>query len=85
MTYKEIEEKLKAIEGVSNVKYYALVSNWGWTFEKNGKHYDLRRWENCYGEDLGWQVFGTKSEEDTEHFAPINSVMAVLEEIDLMK
>lgn len=84
MTNADIEEKLKSIKGILNVKPYTLVNNWGWTFEKNGKHYDLRRWVNCYGVDLGWQVFGTKAEEDTHHFAPINSIRAVFEQIETM-
>ena len=84
MTNAEIEEKLKSIKGISNVNSYTLVNNWGWTFEKNGKHYDLRRWVNCYGVDLGWQVFGTKAEEDTNHFTPINSIRAVFEQIETM-
>ena len=81
LTISEIEEKLKSIKGVSNVKYYTLVDNWGWTFEKNGLHYDLRRWVNCYGVDLGFGVFGTKAEEDTHHFDTVASIAEALNQI----
>lgn len=81
LTISEIEERLKSIKGVSNVKYYTLVYNWGWTFEKNGLHYDLRRWVNCYGVDLGFGVFGTKAEEDTHHFDTVASIAEALNQI----
>ena len=57
-----LEMLLDNIEGVTEVKPYSLVNNWGCTFVKNGKHYDVRRWVNCYGADLGYQLFGTKAE-----------------------
>ena len=84
MLYDDLEKALKAIEGVTNVKPYYLINNWGWTFEKGGKHYDLRRWVNCYGADLGYQVFGTKAEEDTHSFTPVERPEWAIEQIDKM-
>ena len=59
----EIELKgiLEKIDGVSNVKPYGLVNNWGCMFEKNGKRHDLRRWANCYGADHGFGIEATYS------------------------
>lgn len=48
--------KLQSV-GCVNVKSYALVSNYGYTFSKGGVDYDLRYWENCYGVyGGGWSV-----------------------------
>lgn len=81
MMNEQIIKELKAIEGVEDVKSYTLVNNYGFTFVKNGKHYDIRRWKNCYGADLGWQVFGTKAEEDTHSLPPMPTPAEVLEQI----
>ena len=64
----EIELKgiLEKIDGVSNVKPYGLVNNWGCMFEKNGKRHDLRRWANCYGADLGFGIEATCSHDFEE-------------------
>lgn len=84
MTTNEIYNALQAIKGVEDVKPYTLINNYGWTFTKNGKHYDLRRWVNCYGADLGWQVFGTKAEEDTHGFDHVEKVEYAIEEIEAL-
>ena len=51
---KEIIEALEQIDGVTDIKCYCLINNYGATFMKNGKKHDLRRWANCYGVDCGW-------------------------------
>lgn len=79
-----LEILLNNIEGVTDVKPYTLVNNWGCTFVKNGKHYDVRRWINCYGVDLGYQLFGTKAEEDIHHFAPSEDMLVVLKQVKEM-
>lgn len=48
----------KAIEilerfGATNIKEYTLISNYGYTFELNGKEMDIRFWANSYGCYLG--------------------------------
>lgn len=55
-TSKEIRNDLSKIQGVENIEIYYLVNNYGATFTKNGVKFDLRRWANCYGVDLGWGV-----------------------------
>lgn len=80
----ELEKKLSGLEGLSEIKHYTLVNNYGCTFVKNGKHYDLRRWINCYGVDLGWQVFGTKANEDTIHLTPVDSLDLAIIQINTM-
>ena len=53
----EREQKLLAIEGVTDVNSYMLVSNYGYTFKKNGHKYDIRYWANCYGCQLDeWRI-----------------------------
>ena len=79
-----LEMLLDNIEGVTDVKPYSLVNNWGCTFMKNDKHYDVRRWVNCYGVDLGYQLFGTKAEEDTHHFTPSKDLDVVLKQVKEM-
>ena len=44
-------QRLKNI-GCEDVKGYTLISNYGYRFTKNGKRYDLRYWDNCYGMSL---------------------------------
>ena len=51
-----LKEELEKIDGVKNVEYYGLVNNYGYTLEKNGKQFDIRRWVNCYGADLKWGI-----------------------------
>ena len=53
---------LEAVAGVKKVEPYSLINNWGVRFTKNGKSYDLRRWVNCYGCDLGWGIDGLGSD-----------------------
>ena len=55
-TYEEITTALEAIEGVTDIKTYTLVNNYGAYFKKDGVKFDLRRWANCYGADCGWGV-----------------------------
>lgn len=55
-TYKELTADLTSIEGVTDIKLYTLVNNYGAEFMKDGSHFDLRRWANCYGADLKWGV-----------------------------
>ena len=55
-SYKELTADLTSIEGVTDIKLYTLVNNYGATFTKDGVKCDLRRWANCYGADCGWGV-----------------------------
>lgn len=55
-TYEEITTALEAIEGVTDIKTYTLINNYGAYFKKDGVKFDLRRWANCYGTDIGWGV-----------------------------
>jgi len=52
--FKELEQKETRLQntGAENVKHYTLINNSGYTFDKNGVHYDLRHWLNCYGADV---------------------------------
>ena len=45
---KEIEKMLKKL-GAKKIEFYVLVNNDGFTFEYEGKRYDLRHWRNVYG------------------------------------
>lgn len=54
----ELAKALEKIKGVSEVKPYGLINNWGCYFKKGEKNYDLRRWANCYGVDCGFSLTG---------------------------
>lgn len=46
------EDKIKTLlesKNVTNIKYYMLVNNDGYTFEYKGFKFDLRHWVNVYG------------------------------------
>lgn len=38
------------------VESYMLINNWGYVVEYHGTRYDVRRWANCYGSDIGWRA-----------------------------
>lgn len=49
---KNIDEQIKKFLeeiGASNIKFYMLVNNDGYTFEYKGVKFDLRHWVNVYG------------------------------------
>lgn len=46
------EKKQLETLNLDNFKPYTLVSNYGFLFEIKGIRYDLRKWENCYGDDV---------------------------------
>lgn len=52
--------------GAENIKDYLLVNNYGYGFDLDGEHYDIRFWANCYGMELNrWEVMcigGVKNE-----------------------
>lgn len=73
-TREEILNDLSLINGVSEVEYYTLINNYGATFKKNGKKYDLRRWANCYGVDCGWGVFGYSGDDYNEAIEAIKKI-----------
>lgn len=55
-TFNEIITDLSGIKSVEDIKQYCLINNYGATFTKGGIKFDLRRWANCYGADMGWGV-----------------------------
>lgn len=52
----ELIETLKTDKAISDIKPYTLINNYGVTFTKNGKKYDIRRWANLYGANMGWGI-----------------------------
>lgn len=85
MTIEEFKEKIRRVKGVSEVKEYSLVSNYGVTFKKGGYSFDIRYWANCYGVALnywsimpskefaadGKNVNGPKTAHDLSEFVPV--------------
>ena len=66
--------------GCTNVKYYALINNDGYTFVKNGVRYDVRHWLNCYGADVDyWSIHNL----DEPRYIP--SVNTAAEMLDIIK
>ena len=50
--YKQIKEMLEQ-EGMTDIKYYMLINNEGYTFtDKEGRRCDLRHWRNVYGSEV---------------------------------
>ena len=55
--------------GATDIEYYSLVNNFGYTFTLGGKHYDARFWANCYGTALDrWEVACMDKREDEPQF-----------------
>lgn len=43
--------------GATDIGYYLLVNNYGYTFFHNGTKYDLRHWLNAYGSSCDfWDI-----------------------------
>lgn len=70
----ELAELLNNIKGISEVKPYTLINNWGCTFIKNGEKHDMRRWINCYGVDAGWSCSHSKG--DSSYNSCINYIFS---------
>jgi len=49
-----------------NVHPYALINNYGYTFIKGGRTFDLRHWKNFYGERVNYWTIWITSEEISE-------------------
>lgn len=50
-------DKIKALlesKNVTNIKYYSLINNSGYTFEYRGIRFDLRHWRNVYGAECNF-------------------------------
>lgn len=55
--------------GAKNIEGYVLVSNFGYTFELDGKRYDARYWANSYGCAMNrWMVHSLSRNEDGTYF-----------------
>ena len=53
MNAREIIKK----HGGKVIDHYSLISNWGYiVMREDATYYDVRRWANCYGSDIGWGV-----------------------------
>ena len=62
---KQIENMLRE-KGATNIEFYMLVNNDGFTFEYKGKRYDLRHWRNVYGVECDfWDCSCLDRYEDT--------------------
>lgn len=60
-TAKEVLESF----GATNIEGYCLISNFGYTFELDGKRYDARFWANSYGCAINlWDVMSLNERED---------------------
>ena len=43
--------------GAEEIKYYSLISNYGYTFSIRGNKFDIRFWANCYGAEINrWSI-----------------------------
>ena len=51
--FREEKQQLENLR-LDNFKPYTLVSNYGFLFEINGIRYDLRKWNNCYGDEVSF-------------------------------
>lgn len=62
----DLIQKMLEENGATNVELYVLVNNDGFTFEKDGKKYDLRHWRNVYGATCDfWDCTPFERYEDT--------------------
>lgn len=62
MTDKEVMKTIEEMGGVE-IESYSLISNYGYTFKKDGEMYDARFWANCYGSSpMVWDVMGGNRE-----------------------
>ncbi len=54
---KDKEREVLEKYGATNIKYYSLVNNYGFTFEIDNEKFDVRYWANCYGVAINkWSV-----------------------------
>lgn len=54
-----LNEEKRVLSVIPDAESYSLINNYGWTWDRNDKHYDLRHWLNCYGADVDyWSVTG---------------------------
>lgn len=56
MEIEEFMERISQIKGVSEVRRYTLVNNYGVSFRKGGYTFDARFMANCYGAELNYWV-----------------------------
>ena len=63
--YRKEKQQLENLN-LDNFKPYYLVNNYGFLFEVNGIRYDLRKWNNCYGDEVSY--FTLESTQTTESF-----------------
>lgn len=78
------EEKMQLEKlNLDNFKSYTLVSNYGFLFEINGIRYDLRKWNNCYGDVVSFFTLeATQTPESFDRtFDTIEQVIKCLEEL----
>ena len=90
MAKTKMERKSAAVavlekHGATNIEGYCLISNFGYTFELDGKRYDARYWANCYGCALNrWQIHSLNWREDDPRFVyPVDPELARKIEDDL--
>ena len=74
MQGKNIDDKIEKMlqdKGATNIKFYMLVNNDGFTFEIGGVKFDLRHWRNVYGVETDfWDVnFLTTPNEESHALA----------------
>ena len=68
---KLVDDKIKKMlqdKGATNIEFYMLVNNDGYTFELEGVRFDLRHWRNVYGVETDfWDVMYLSNPNEKSH------------------
>lgn len=75
-----LEKKLIEL-GCEGISYYSLINNYGYDFTKNGVHYNIRHWLNCYGVEVDFWTLENYENQNMSSFDTVENLIEAIKNI----